>query len=187
VTITNRSHHKSNGLPKRGFNSMREAQEQARSIEKRQGEAMDAYQCGECHLWHTGHADASGFAKHSNEVMMECKQKELGYVVKTTPSIPLIRTEPPSSPSNKFAESAAKLHKLSQVIAEKETGIGHKEAESKRLAELAMTLFNQAAEHENQAKILASEVHTLSGDVSAMKSEAQQVMQEMSRVFEGAA
>jgi hypothetical protein len=190
MTITtNRSHYKTNGLPKRAFNSMREAQDQARNIENLQGEAMQSYQCGECHLWHVGHADVPGIATRLNVEMMEANQKEIGYSV-VKPSMPIIvdgnrnRTPPAApAPANRFTEASAKLYKLSQLIEQKKTDIKSKGTESKRLEELAMNLFNEAAEHENTAKLLASEVQRLTSEVAAMKSEAQEVMEEISRVF----
>jgi len=179
---SNRSHYKFNGQEKRTHNSMREAMAQARMLELKEGAAMKAYQCGECHLWHIGHAENSGITPRKNEEMLETQQKTIGYSVSTkpTPSLPM---RPLAAPANRFAEAAAKLQQISQQIATREKAIKRKTDESKRLAEMAMALFNQAAEAESQGKTLEVEVQTLAADVGEMKGQAQSIMRELNQAF----
>jgi hypothetical protein len=141
MTTTNRSHYKNNGLEKVAYNSMREAMAQARIIQAKQDEPMSAYQCAECHLWHVGHTDTSGVAARTNGEILSTQQKDIGYVVKPVPSLP-IRLP---APTNQFTEAASKLHRLSQEITTKEMEI-------KRLADLTKVLLSQVAEMKGEAE-----------------------------------
>ena len=49
------SHYRSDGTPKRSYDTKKEAMVQARVLANKDGAAMDAYRCGECHKWHVGH------------------------------------------------------------------------------------------------------------------------------------
>lgn len=142
MSTTNRNHFKSNGAEKVAYNSMRLAQEQARNIERKQGDRMTAYQCAECHMWHVGHTDSSGIAARVNEEILSTQQKDIGYVVKPVPSLPM---RPAPAPTNQFTEAAAKLHRISQEITTKELEI-------KRLAELTKALLSQVAEMKGEAQ-----------------------------------
>jgi hypothetical protein len=49
------SHYRSDGRPKRSYDTKKEAMVQARVLANTDGAAMDAYRCSECHKWHVGH------------------------------------------------------------------------------------------------------------------------------------
>lgn len=148
ATAVNRSHYKSNGSEKHAYNSMREAMAQARNIEVKQGEAMTAYQCSICQLWHVGHA--GGMGAQVNEKALSTVQKDIGYVVKTVPAIPARSV--PGAPTNPFMESAAKLHQISQDIVAKE-------AEIRRLADLTKALFSQVEDMKLDAQIVLEDMN----------------------------
>jgi hypothetical protein len=50
------SHYTSSGTPKISYHHQSEAEAQALFLHRRDGAAMNAYRCGECSLWHVGHA-----------------------------------------------------------------------------------------------------------------------------------
>lgn len=49
------SHYRSDGRPKRGYATKKEAMVQARVLANKDGAPMDAYRCRECRQWHVGH------------------------------------------------------------------------------------------------------------------------------------
>ncbi len=49
------SHVRSDGQPKRGYETRAEAMDRARVLANRDGAAMNAYRCPTCRLWHVGH------------------------------------------------------------------------------------------------------------------------------------
>lgn len=185
----NRSHYKNNGMEKRGYNSMREAEAQARTLELKEGSPMVAYQCAECHLWHVGHAESSEVMPRINNERLEAEQRTIGYSVKSqgpinTPSMPVrVASVAPAPPVNRFAEAAAKLQRTSEQIATAEVNMKLKTEESNRLMGRSMALFDQAADAENQGKTLASEAQTLVVDIAELKGQAQAIMRELNQAF----
>ncbi len=50
------AHTNANGTPKTAFATRDDAEERARTIAKRVGAPMSAYQCETCAKWHVGHS-----------------------------------------------------------------------------------------------------------------------------------
>jgi hypothetical protein len=185
IVRRNRSHYKNDGREKVAYNSMREARAQARAVEAKEGVAMAAYQCAECHQWHVGRAQPSEVNLQSNGEQLEAQQKRIGYNVTSNAemvSTPTPRTVP-VPPVNRFAEAASKLQTISQRIARIEADVKCKTDESRRLMDMSLSLFDQAAEAEKQGKGLAVEAQTSSARIAEMKVEAQSVMKELNQAF----
>lgn len=49
------THYTKEGAPKKAYATRKEAMVRARALANKDGAAMNAYRCRQCHQWHVGH------------------------------------------------------------------------------------------------------------------------------------
>lgn len=155
-----RSHFKNNGMEKKGYNSMREAEDNANMLEVKDGQPKRAYQCAECHLWHVGNFTHDA-PEMVNAERLATTQAEMGYSV--TSDAPM---RPVTPPMRIAAPAPVNLETPIMSAAARLQGLSHKIA---------------AADAAIRSKF--AEIEALELGVKELKREAQAVMAEMQEAF----